>query len=457
MTSVQLRKLHCVHDVSLAVQNRTLEPTPSEVFSDWIAAPITATGGAIAAVRVSGTGVHEIGPQLFSPWPSPVVSGRVSYGRFETGDDGLLIPLDRHFGYCGEEGFELFGHGSPAGIRLLMERLDRLGVRRARPGEFTERAFRNGRLDLTQAMAVADIVAAETERQFEAATRVRSGSLRAAIGNILEGATQLIATLEAYTDFEEELGPPNYESLAAQADEIQQAAAALARRLHEGQILKEGFRVALVGAPNAGKSSLLNALLGRERAIVTEIPGTTRDTIEEWIELDGVPIQLIDTAGIRVTADPVERLGIERTNDAVAAADLVLRLIPTDLSSWDLFPAGDKDEIIIQTKIDLAPSAVRSGLAVSTRTGEGLTELKNAIRARLPSQLAIPSHPEQRSALARIASELGLARDAIRHELAFDLPVTHLRTVLAECRQLLGETGHFDALTEIFRRFCIGK
>jgi tRNA modification GTPase len=439
---------------------------------DTIAAIATAPGAAgVGIVRLSGPGCRAIAATLLGRPPQP---RHAHYLRFrdadgETIDDGLLLHFPAPQSYTGEDVLELQGHGSPVLLARLLGRCLALGARRARPGEFTERAFLEGRLDLAQAEAVADLIAAGSEAAVRAARRSLDGVFSRRVDEVVEGLTATRVWIEAALDFPDE----DVDFLAAPElrDRLQHVAGALARLradAERGQRLVDGVHVVIAGAPNAGKSSLLNALAGDERAIVTDIPGTTRDLLREQIALDGVVLTLVDTAGLRDTAEPVEREGIRRARAELARADLVLVVL--DDADPAPPPTGLPDgvpRLWLHNKADLGGHPIGeearddgTHLWLSARTGAGLDRLRAKLRDAAGVESAgeggFSARARHVEALARGAAHLEQAATHLRHGIG-ELAAEELRLA----QDALGEiTGRVDAdalLGRIFADFCIGK
>ena len=433
---------------------------------DTIAAPITGSQkAAVAIVRVSGPEAWTVVSKVFHPWPDPVSPRTALYGQFRHGEDGLAIPFAEGASFTGEQSVELNIHGSPASIRLLRADLYSEGVRPAEPGEFSLRAFLHGRIDLTQAESIRDTVEAQTATQLRIAQRIQSGELRARLGEIEDRWMKVLAAVEAAADFSEEIGDFDGEAalgiLRPTLTDLDQ----LLQTANAGRILREGFRVAIQGRPNAGKSTLLNTLVGFERAIVTAIPGTTRDTLEETFEVGGVPIRLVDTAGLRETEDVVERLGIDRSTRESESADLILYLVDcsegvTAEDSAHIDSLGDRG-LVVFTKIDAADTQAPAGsLAISCHTGQGLAELLEVLEDRVQradvSQIA-PVQARHVSYLQACAASVQQAIDTIEHRLPDDLISTCLRDALYQLGLVTGKTASADMIDRIFADFCIGK
>lgn len=347
---------------------------PSESLdSDTIAAIATAVAagaGSVAIVRLSGPGAEAIGRRLFqAPGSQAWESHRVLYGHVidpasgERVDEALLLLMRAPRSFTREDVVELHCHGGLEAVRRVLELVLAAGARRARPGEFSQRAFLNGRLDLTRAEALAALIDARGRRAAQLAMAGLDGGVQRRIGALRERLLDQLAELEARVDFEEDLPPLDGDAVVAELTAVQAELERLVAEGQQGELLRQGLRVAIVGRPNVGKSSLLNLLSRRERAIVTDLPGTTRDLLESELVLDGVPLTLIDTAGIRSTDDPVERLGIERSHQALAAADVVLLLYdlaagwtPEDARLRALVPEG-VPLLLVGNKADLLADA----------------------------------------------------------------------------------------------------
>lgn len=426
--------------------------------ADTIIAPITPPGvGAVAMVRISGPKAFEVARTVFDGLPSSLKTHHAYYGKFIHGDEGLVLTFEEGHGYTGELAAEAMIHGSPASVRLLVESAVEAGARLAEPGEFTLRAFLNGRMDLSQAEAVRDTIEAQTDLQLRFASAQRSGALRSSVRALRARLAAALAAVEAHVDFEEELGPLDR---VAVRDAVEEVSAEITRWLateRSGQIVRHGLRIALIGEPNAGKSSLLNALLGRDRAIVTPIAGTTRDTIEEPVVLGGIPCVLIDTAGLRETEDAVEALGVARAQAAAANADAVWYLHDATRTP---IPSPDCD-LLVLTKADLVTDDTVSNrpLRVSVMTEQGLDQLHAWVAAQAEvapdrSCLIDARHaPHFREA----QSALELVRLTLDNDQPDDLLSVGLRMALQALGEITGETANDDLLDSIFSSFCIGK
>ena len=459
--------------------------------SDTIVAPATAPGrGGIGVVRLSGPGVPVIAAALLHqglPEPRRATLATFRDGTGEAIDSGLALYFPAPHSYTGEAVLELHGHGGPAVLAALVARAIELGARRAEPGEFTRRAYLNAKLDLAQAEAVADLIDAGSQAAARAALRSLQGAFSAEVHGLVEGLIELRVWVEAAIDFPEEdldfLADPaltaRVEALRARFDAVTQAA-------RQGRVLRDGLTVVIAGRPNAGKSSLLNALAGHDAAIVTDLPGTTRDVVREQIDLDGLPLQVLDTAGLRVAgegpADVVEAEGIRRTRAEIARADRVLFVVdaatdPTATAYTDeraSLPEGVPVTLVFN-KVDLVDPSERGAgvdaafatgptgattLRVSARTGAGLA----ALRAHLQAAIGYaPGDTGALSARARHLDALTRARAAL--EAACTLLAARRGELVAEelrlAQRALGEiTGEFtsdDLLGRIFGSFCIGK
>ena len=448
---------------------------------DTIAA--IATGPVLAAigvVRVSGPDTLAVLDRVFRPQQGAPMSRRpdrkLVLGRLFDAEgavlDVCLATVSRGpNSYTGEDTAELQCHGSPTVLRQALLSLFAAGARQAKAGEFTRRAFLNGRLDLTQAEAVIDLIDAETPRIARNAAAQLDGAITRRTDRVYDGLTAICSHYHAVLDYPDEDIEPF--ALAQYRETLAESAAELSRLLdtfRRGALMKNGVACVLLGRPNAGKSSLLNALLGYDRAIVTEIPGTTRDTIEEKAVVGGVLLRLTDTAGLRETSDPVERLGVERAQDAATAASLALVLLD---GSEPLGPEDDavlqasrsaEHALVLRTKADLPPAAWEraDAIPVSSRTGEGLAALEAAVAALYPPDDAVPAgrtltNPRQADAVGRALDYLRAAMDAMDEGVFPDAVLTEIEGALTALGELSGRVVREDITNGIFARFCVGK
>ena len=432
--------------------------------ADTIAAIATAPGRAgVAVVRVSGPDAFAVGRAVAGRDPEP---GSVRYVRFRRDgavvDDGILLVFRAPASYTGEDVVEFQCHGGAVAPRRVLEACFAAGARLARRGEFTERAFLNGRLGYEEAEAVIDLIDAKTERAADAARAGFSGARRKAVSALYDRALALSAELEHALDVSEEELPDGFlAGIDARAEVLASSVDAEIRRAREGHILRNGALVVLAGAPNVGKSSLMNALLGAERAIVSELAGTTRDSIEEWLDVAGWPVRLVDTAGVREAAsatDKVEAEGIRRAEDLARRADIVLRLRE---AGGDRFTeAVGEREMLVCTKADLASSGAvtvpAGAVRVSVVTGEGLDALRAAIAARLERLAAAADEaPGEAGGVPAELIEVH-ARLAVRPD-DIVLLANLLREVAAKLGELSGAVYSEDLLERLFSRFCVGK
>lgn len=440
---------------------------------DTIAAIATPPGrGGVGVVRVSGQGLSAMVQTLVGKRVAPRQATLATF-RGEDGavlDQGLLLFFPAPHSYTGEDVVELQGHGGPSVMQSLLKRCLGLGARLARPGEFTERAFLNHKLDLAEAEAVADLIDAASEEAAKSAARSLSGEFSARVHQIVERLIELRMHVEACIDFpEEEIDPADRCAQQAKLQQIRALWGDLARNAKQGAVLRDGLTVALIGRPNVGKSSLLNRLAGEDVAIVTPIAGTTRDQVRATIHLDGVPIHLIDTAGLRDTDDTVEKIGIERTWDAAMKAGAVLLIFeageaigPAEASIAAKLPAG-LPAAWVYNKTDLLgrPAAAQSEantLFVSALTGEGVEKLRAWLLATAGWQ---PTGEGVFMARERHLIALYRAREhldaAAQHQTQFDLFAEELRLAQMALSSITGEFTADDLLGEIFGKFCIGK
>jgi tRNA modification GTPase len=436
-----------------------------EVSRDTIAAIATPAGrGGIGVVRLSGPDVPAIAIKILGSLPVP---RQARFARFrdahgEPIDEGLALYFPAPHSYTGEAVLELHGHGGPVVMHTLLRACLDAGARLAEPGEFTRRAFLEGKLDLAQAEAVADLIDASSQQAARAALRSLSGEFSAAISQLSQQLVELRALTEAMLDFpEEEVDTVHREDAAARLAAVQRQLDEVLAKSREGSLLRSGIHVVLAGRPNVGKSSLLNRLAGEERAIVTPIPGTTRDALREAIQIQGVPLTLVDTAGLREASDAIEQLGIERTQRELAQADLVLLVEEAGKPAPPLPGlASEVQRVVVYNKLDLAPQfkSPAGALAVSAKTGRGLEELRAAILAAAGWSSAGESVFLARERHLRALEKARGHLEAARGELArWEFFAEELRLVHAALGGITGEFTADDLLGEIFSRFCIGK
>ena len=466
---------------------------------DTIAA-IAAGGGApsaIGVVRISGPDCFAACGRVFrSARPfGELEARRMVLGEFldregRVLDRGLAVRFPGPRSYTGEDSAEFHCHGSPVVLREVLAALFAAGARQAGPGEFTKRAFLNGRLDLTQAEAVIDLIDAETAAAARNAAAQLDGGLRRALEPIQEALLDITSRFYAVVDYpDEDIQDAGPEEIAAALRQAGEALTALLSTCKRGKVLKRGVRTAIVGLPNAGKSSLLNALAGYERAIVTDIPGTTRDTVEESVLCGGVLLRLIDTAGLRETEDQVEKLGVERSRRAMEEAELILLVrdgaaedCPENRAHWEAealllnqVARTGKPWLCIESKSDLTgPRAFSVGLiqkdannpaaclCVSSVTGYGLDKLENAVAALFPAgdpgeAGSLLTDQRQEDAARRALDAVRRGRAALEGGLTPDAVLTDAEEALDAIGELTGRTAKEEIVERIFSRFCVGK
>lgn len=435
-----------------------------ELTRDTIAAIATPAGrGGIGVVRVSGPGVSEVARRVLGRLPAPRHATLASFAdaRGERIDEGLALYFPAPHSYTGEAVLELQGHGGPVVMEALLESCLDAGARLAEPGEFTRRAFLEGKLDLAQAEAVADLIEAASASAARAALRSLSGEFSGAVDRLAAQLVELRVLTEAMLDFpEEDVEAVHRKDADSRLAGLERALLALIEASRRGALLR-GIQIVLAGAPNVGKSSLLNRLAGEERAIVTPVPGTTRDALRETIQLNGVALTLVDTAGLRASEDLVERLGIERTQQEIARADVVLWVSEAGAAAPapPALPPGAK-RVEVFNKIDLAPEFVvpPGALGVSARTGEGLEALRAAILTAAGWSSAGESvylaRERHLRALRQAATHL---RSAGVQLARWELFAEELRLAHHALGRITGEFTSDELLGEIFGRFCIGK
>ena len=435
-----------------------------EVTRDTIAAVATPVGrGGIGVVRISGPRVVEIARALLGEVPSARVA---TFGTFRDAqgaalDEGIALYFPAPHSYTGEPVLELHGHGGPVVMQSLLGACLDAGARLAEPGEYTRRAFLEGKLDLAQAEAVADLIDAASREAARSALRSLTGEFSAAIVRLQSELVELRALTEAMLDF------PEDDVDALHRDDAQRRLAALRRALddvlaksRQGSLLRTGIHVVLAGRPNVGKSSLLNRLAGEERAIVTPIAGTTRDALREPIQIGGVPLVLVDTAGLRVSSDLVERLGVERTQRELERADVVIAVFEAGKTKDELegLPSGVR-RIDVYNKVDLLPAFTPppGALALSAKTGAGLESLGQAILEAAGWSSAGESVFLARERHLRALETAREHLSAAVSERRWELFAEELRLAHAALGAITGEFSADDLLGEIFSRFCLGK
>jgi len=446
------------------------------IAGETIAAISTPAGeGAIALIRVSGVDAIAVADKIFrgKEKPSRFASQVQHFGEILDAADRLIdqVMLSIHrspASYTGEDLIEISCHGGALVSAKVLEACLRAGARAARPGEFTERAFLNGKMDLTQAEAVIDLIRAKTDLALRSATEQLEGRLGEKIRKIRDELISLLAHIDASIDFPEEgIAPDEGETLRARLDSVREKIAELLATADQGRILREGVRVVIYGATNAGKSSLLNRLLGYDRVIVSETHGTTRDTIEETVNLDGVPIRLLDTAGLRASASELEREGIARTEKSLQLADLRLHIADRSAPRPPHFDeqAGDANEIVILNKSDLPENSDWKNfraLRISCVTGEGLPQLQKEILARITRQNLRPEstvaiNTRHRDCLRRALEACDRARAALGTKLSPEYVAVDLNEALRAVGEVIGAVDVEQILDSVFGQFCIGK
>ncbi len=459
-----------------------------------IAAVATAVApgqGGIAVVRLSGPAAEVVGRSVVSiPGQQLWASHRVVYGHVmdESGneriDEVLVLLMKGPRSFTGEDVVEIHCHGGLMAVQRVLERvLAQPHVRRALPGEFSQRAVLNGRLDLTQAEAISELVAARSRRAAQLAMTGVDGGIQRRITSLRERLLDQLSELEARVDFEEDLPPLDGAELLIELQCVRRELEQLVEDAKRGDVLRQGLQVALVGCPNVGKSSLLNRLSRRERAIVTDLPGTTRDVLESEIVLEGVPITLVDTAGIRGTQDALEQLGIDRSHQALAAADVVLLVFDLSLG-WTSDDAAllaqipdDLPRLLVGNKADLQPASMAASLMVaslsdevdaktpdvmlSALTGQGEEALIEAVLqtsgASEAQGLVVALNQRQQDLAATAAIALARTQEAAEQKLPWDFWTIDLRQAISSLGEITGEEITEAVLDRIFSRFCIGK
>lgn len=455
-------------------------------MSNTIAAISTAPGiGGIGIIRMSGENCFDVLDKIFKQKNAQNIEDikgySIKYGTIVDGQEIIDEVLVSYFkapkSYTAENMCEINSHGGVVIMNKILDLCIKNGADLAEPGEFTKRAFLNGRMDLSQAEAVIDIINAKTDKEAKISLEQLEGNLSEKITNIRKIIISVMADIEATIDYPEyDLEEVTNAKILKILDEVDIILDSLEKSFYNGKILREGISTAIIGRPNAGKSSLLNIILNEERAIVTDIEGTTRDTIEEYISIDGVPLKIIDTAGIRNASDEVERIGVQKAIEIAKKSDVVIAIfdVSRELNKEDeeiLNLLEDKNSIILLNKIDLdrkvsldkIKGVNKPIVEISTKTREGLDELYSEISKLFKlKEIAndgetIVSNVRHKNIILNSRRNLDKARETIRMNMPIDMISTHLKEILEELGKITGETVTEDVIAEIFSKFCLGK
>ncbi|WIF95873.1 tRNA uridine-5-carboxymethylaminomethyl(34) synthesis GTPase MnmE [Caminicella sporogenes] len=460
------------------------------MFDDTIAAIATAPGEAgISIIRMSGSKSLEIVDKIFVPKKNKSIKNypqrRLVYGHIvdknkdKIIDEVLAVYMKAPFTYTREDVVEINCHGGIVPVRNILDLILKNGARMAEPGEFTKRAFLNGRIDLAQAEAVMDIISAKTDKGFDVALNQLEGSLSKKVSEIRDIIVELLAHLQVSIDYtEEDIQEITYPELLSKSEIVRDKIKKLLDTSETGKIIREGLNTVIVGKPNVGKSSLLNALLRESRAIVTDIPGTTRDVIEEYISIRGIPLKIVDTAGIRETEDVVEKMGVERSKEFFNKADLVIFMLDAskELTKEDreiMEHVKNKKAIILINKTDL-PQKINENeikeilhdkkiIKVSIAKEVGLNELEEEIvkmvyGGRVKSrEMSLVTNIRHKNALEKALKSIEESIEAIKQELFFDLIAVDLNDCYEYLGEITGDTVAENIIDNIFKNFCLGK
>jgi tRNA modification GTPase len=461
-----------------------LRPNISE--SDTIAAIATPLGeGSLAVLRISGAQALTVAERVFRPagtssqLPTHAPSHSLHYGYVmregQRIDEVLLSVMRAPRTFTREDVVEISCHGGVFGARQVLDAVLAAGARLAEPGEFTRRAFLNGRIDLAQAEAIADLIHARTELALAAANEQLAGSLSKRVNAVRDDLMTALAHIEAHLDFpDEDIKPDTRRQLEGRLEAAIAAMKELLATAHEGQVLRQGIRAAIIGRPNVGKSSLLNQLLARDRAIVSPIPGTTRDTIEETANVRGIPVVFVDTAGLRDTVDAIEQEGIRRTRMAASRAELILHVLDsseplTETDRGYLSEFRDTLRVLVLNKSDcprqlrLAPESEAASVPVSCLTGAGMENLKSVLVKLVRDGFVggamhdVMINARHEDALRRGMAAADRAVAALREDFPLDLVAIDLRISAQAVGEIVGKTTTEDLLDSIFSQFCLGK
>ncbi len=442
-----------------------------------IAAIATARGQAsVAVIRLSGQDAWSIASAIFSRKKAQFKPGRFYHGWInEDGtiiDEVLLLIFKGPNSYTGDDVVEIHCHGGEAISHKILRLCVKHGARLAQPGEFTQRAYLNGKMDLTQAESVMDLISTRSERLLaQASANLHNRSLGTYIDTISKDLLDLQAQIVASIDFPEEVDEPERALIAQKLDECLTGISRLKESAQRNRMIREGLKVAILGMPNSGKSSLFNALLSRERSIVTDEAGTTRDVITETLDVDGIPITLIDTAGIRETRHSIEMMGIQRSWQAASEAQIVLYLIdaPIGFLRYDnqiLSKLDPQTTIVVGNKKDLLPAGHKvysNWIYASVKTREGLSEIYQALQQKIRSMsqeddhMAISLNQRQITCCEQVYENLLHAQEAIQSTLPLDLVTLPLTDALRKLDELMGRDTTEEVLSNVFQRFCVGK
>ena len=434
---------------------------------DTIAAIATPAGqGGVGVIRLSGSKAHVICKELIGSLPKP---RQASFKKFvfsgDVIDEGLALLFNQPNSFTGEDIAELHGHGGPVVMDMLLEACLSLGARQARPGEFSERAFLNEKIDLAQAEAIADLIASQSATAARSASRSLQGEFSQKIEQLLSSLIELRIYVEAALDFpEEEIDFLSDGVVAKQLSELKDQLNKTIDNTQQGQLLRDGLNVVIAGRPNAGKSSLLNALAGDDAAIVSEIAGTTRDMVRAEISLDGLPLHIVDTAGLHDSDDPIEKIGIKRAQEAIASADLVILL--RDDSSAERLPKikSRVPAVIVNNKIDLsgkAPEISDQEIYLSAQTGQGMEHLKTYLKEyagyKNSGEGVFIARRRHLDALQNAKRAIKQAEQQLLKYNAGELSAEELRLAQNALGEITGKFTSDELLGKIFSSFCIGK
>ena len=456
---------------------------------DTICAIATPIGeGGIAIIRISGDKALNIADEVFIAKNKQSVKSMntytMRYGNIiekdsrEIIDEVIISYMKGPHSYTGENTIEVNCHGGVVATNRVLNEIVKAGARLAEPGEFTKRAFLNGRMDLSQAEAIMDIITAKTDLSMKSAMMQRNGSLTKEINELRKYLLNVLALIEYAVDFTEDDEDVIDDHLVNQIkDGINKTITkveTLLKNADEGKIIRDGLNVVIVGKPNVGKSSLLNALLREKRAIVTDIPGTTRDVIEEYINIEGIPIRITDTAGIRDTEDTVERIGVEKSREKIEEADLIILILDTSREIDDedkkiIEVIKDKNYIVLLNKVDLEKkisenivNGLSNKIEISAKTGEGIEKLKEEIKrlffnGKIDSESLIISNTRHKQALYRSLENCNIAFDRVNANEYLDLISIYITAAMKSLGEITGDELEEDLLNKIFSEFCVGK